>query len=91
MDISAMRGMARSRQDLLQFRLRTREAGVRLRGGIAANAVHQNDKAAWEPWDEDFLCQMADGGLYLTDSGDAQRGREVASMCARTPQSGTEA
>jgi hypothetical protein len=88
MDISAMRGMARSRADLLEFRRRTAQAGVRLRGGIAANAVHQNDAKAWEPWDEAFLRQMAEGGLFLSDGGDAERGKQVAEMCKRTPQSG---
>ena len=86
MDISAMRGMARSRGDLLEFRRLTAQAGVRLRGGLGANPVHQNDASAAQPWDEAFLRSMARDGLFFSDGGDADRGREVAALCRSIPQ-----
>ena len=86
LDISAMRGMAKGREDLLAFRRMTRERGVRIMGGIRPNPVHQCAHEAWEDFDEDFLKQMADGGLLLHDGGDAARGKWVREMCGRIPQ-----
>jgi uroporphyrinogen-III decarboxylase len=73
MDIAIMRGFARSKEDILEFRRVTREAGVILMGSPDYTSNHIFD-AKWGEKDDDYLRSMADGGLFYSEWGAPENG-----------------
>lgn len=74
MDISSMRNLSRSREDMLKLRKITKEHGIILSGGLSANPVSQFESSTWQSPDENFFRQMADGGLIWGEGGTPEQG-----------------
>ena len=77
-----MRGMSRSREDFLRFRERTREAGVILCGTpvVSEGSIFENKFI--EP-DEEFLTEMARGGILPGGGGSYEDGVRMTEMWKR--------
>ena len=82
LDLSIMRGMSRSREDFLRFRERTREAGVILCGTpvVSEGSIFENKFI--EP-DEEFLTEMARGGILPGGGGSYEDGVRMTEMWKR--------
>ena len=74
MDITIMRGMARSKEDLMEFRRITKEAGVILRGSPSYTTSPSVMNGAWETLTDEDLHYIADGGLFIIDGGAKEEG-----------------
>jgi len=72
-----MRGFSRTREDLLELRRRTREAGVALMADIGSFTAFETVREGnGIPADRDFVRRMADGKLVLTAGGTRERALE---------------
>ncbi|MCL2518943.1 MAG: hypothetical protein FWF15_10315 [Oscillospiraceae bacterium] len=76
MDITIMRGMARYKDDLLEFRRVTKEAGVILKGSPIYTTSESVCSGTWERLSDEELHYMADGGLFCIDGGVKEDGAE---------------
>ncbi|NQU44574.1 hypothetical protein HQ520_14885 [bacterium] len=88
MDIPTyMKGLSRRREDMLELRRRSREAGIVLNGSLFAqdpiDLVHRENIV--QP-DLEFLRQMADGGLIWGDGGPVELGKERLKMAKAAVQ-----
>ena len=75
-DLSAMRGMTRPREDLLALRRIATDRGIKLAGSLTAHPGHQLEGGQVVPPDEEFVQTMAQGGLLWCESGDAEVGQK---------------
>ena len=73
MDFAIMRGMARSKEDMLEFRRITKEAGIILMGNADYTPEHIFD-AKWGEKDDAYLHTMADGGIVYSEWGAKEDG-----------------
>jgi len=74
LDISIMRGFSRSKEDILELRRITKEAGVILAGSPDYTADHIFENK-WGVKDDDYLHRMADGGLMYSEWGEKENGK----------------
>ena len=82
LDISIMRGMARSREDMVTLRERTREAGVILCGTPVVSEGSIFENRFIQP-DEAFLTEMAQGGILPSGGGSYEDGLRMTEMWKR--------
>jgi len=75
LDITIMRGMARSKEDIIEFRRETKKAGIILIGSPDYTSKHIFD-AEWGAKDDEYLRFMADGGLFYSEWGAKEDGAE---------------
>ena len=73
MDLTIMRGMARSKEDMIEFRRVTKEAGVILMGSPDYTSNHIF-AAEWGVKDDDYMHYMADGGMFYGEWGAKENG-----------------
>jgi len=78
MDLTIMRGMARSKEDMAAFRRITKEAGIILMGSPDftnhnAGSIFDN---SWGAKDDEYLHFMADGGMFYSEWGAKENGAE---------------
>ena len=73
MDFAIMRGFARAKEDMIEFRRITKEAGIILMGGPDYTSNHIFD-AKWGEKDDGYLHYMADGGLFYSEWGAPENG-----------------
>ena len=75
LDISIMRGMSRSKEDIIEFRRITKEAGIILMGSAdyTSDSIFDNK---WGVKDDDYLRYMADGGIFYSEWGQKENGAE---------------
>ena len=77
-----MRGMARSREDMVTLRERTREAGVILCGTPVVSEGSIFENRFIQP-DEAFLTEMAQGGILPSGGGSYEDGLRMTEMWKR--------
>ena len=68
-----MRGFARSKEDMLEFRRVTKEAGIILMGSPDFTPEHIFNPA-WGIKDDAYLHYMADGGMFYGKWGAKENG-----------------
>ena len=73
LDIAIMRGMARPKEDMIEFRRITKEAGIIMIGSPDYTASSIFD-ASWGAKDDDYLHYMADGGIFYSEWGAKEDG-----------------
>jgi len=71
LDIAIMRGMARSREDILEFRRITRENDIMIVGWPDVSSSHIFE-SKWETVDDEFLTEMARGRWLAVKAGPAK-------------------
>jgi len=74
MDITIMRGMGRSKDDLLEFRRVTKDAGVILKGGLSYTTSPSVINGTWANLSDAELHYMTDGGLLYIEGGAPENG-----------------
>jgi hypothetical protein len=76
MDLTIMRGMARSKEDMAEFRRITKEAGIILMG--SPDFTNHNSGSifdnSWGGKDDEYLHFMADGGIFYSEWGAKEDG-----------------
>ncbi|MCL2420984.1 MAG: hypothetical protein FWD03_03925, partial [Defluviitaleaceae bacterium] len=74
LDISIMRDFSRSKEDIMELRRITKEAGVILAGSpdYTSDHIFENN---WGVKDDAYLHHMADGGLMYSQWGEAADGK----------------
>lgn len=77
MDITAMRNLTKTREDMLEFRRITKENGIIINGGFKANNVSICDNDNWEDIDKELFFKMADGGLLMNEWGSKELGEAL--------------
>lgn len=82
LDLNALRGLARPREDMREFRRITRAAGIKLCGGISTceTSAYENK---WVRPDYEWLRFMAEGGLLWSESGTVEQGNEYKAWTER--------
>ena len=76
LDFAIMRGFNRSKDDMLEFRRITREHGIILTGNPASCENHIF-AGPWAPIDDDYLREMANGGMIYSSWGAPEQGDEA--------------
>jgi len=76
LDLTIMRGMARSKEDMTEFRRITKEAGIILMGSPdftshMTGSIFDNN---WGVKDDEYLHYMADGGMFYSEWGAKEDG-----------------
>jgi len=73
LDLTIMRGMARSKEDMIEFRRITKEAGIILMGSpdYTSESIFNNN---WGIKDDEYMHYMADGGLFYSEWGPKENG-----------------
>lgn len=85
-DVSIMRGMTKSRDDMLQMRDLCDQAGVKICGNLTANPVHTHSKTYDQPPDPEFIKAMSRNNiLMLLASGTPEYGRELLTTIKSLP------
>ena len=74
LDFAIMRGMARSKEDTRELRRITRELGIILNGYPSYTDSSVFD-GKWGVVDEEFLLEMADGGILFGEGGAPENGK----------------
>ena len=73
LDLSIMRGFARDKKDMIEFRRITKEAGIILMGSPDYTPTHIYD-ASWGVKDDEYMHYMADGGIFYSEGGAKEDG-----------------
>jgi len=73
MDLAIMRGMSRSKEDMIEFRRITKEAGVMIIGSPDFTSEHIFNNN-WGTKDDEYLHYMADGGIMYSEWGAKENG-----------------
>jgi len=73
MDIAIMRGMSRAKEDMIEFRRITKEAGVMIIGSPDFTSEHIFNNN-WGTKDDEYLHYMADGGIMYSEWGAKENG-----------------
>lgn len=80
-DAIILRGMSRTREDLLEMKRLTLAQGAQMNASLTTFATHIHSRGEAVPPDEDFVLQMAgDGQLHWTEGGTVERGNELLKM-----------
>ena len=74
LDFAIMRGMSRSKEDIRKFRQITRDAGIILSGSPNSTSAGIFE-GKWDTIEEDYLLDMATGGMIYSESGPPENGK----------------
>ncbi|MEI6131506.1 MAG: uroporphyrinogen decarboxylase family protein [Bacillota bacterium] len=72
-DISIMRDVSKSKEDILELRKITRENGIVMIGGLQYRNDSIFDTTPWTEPDIDFLREMSNGGLIWVESTNTEK------------------
>lgn len=79
MDTSIMRGMGKTREDLLAFRAITREHGIKLFGGLLTNEGSIFNQNGVKP-DRALYKEFMDGGYFMGGGGPKEEGADFKKL-----------